>query len=150
MSEKTYSTSLSQMALLTKDSMCAISDYLFELSEFDSFKFSLSFEEIKCAHSKYRELLSKLLQTIDILDGEAANLSGFICTLERERDIATAKRISNIFEAYLVWKNALNDFVSKCDGIFKDKGIQYKLSLNILYTRSLISATEQFISALSR
>ena len=138
------------MALITKDSMGAISDYLFALGEFDAFKFSLSFDEIKDAHSKYRELMSKLLNNIDAQDAEAAKLSGLISTLERERNITTAKRISAVFEAYLLWKKAVGDFVTKCDGIFKDKGIQYKLSLNILYTRSLMSATEQFISSLSK
>ena len=150
MSEKTYSTSLSLIAAAIKDSMCAISDYIFELGEFDSLKLSLSFEEIKGAHSKYRALLSRLLKNIDAQDAEAAKLSGFICALERERDIFTAKRLSAIFEAYLAWKKAVNDFISKCDDIFKNKGERYKLSLNVLYTRTLIVATEHFISALSR
>ena len=150
MSEKTYSTSLSIVASLTKDSMCAISDYLFGLGEFDSLKLSLTFEEIKNAHSKYRELVSTLLKNIELQDAEVAKLSSLICALERERDIAAAKRLLGKFDAYLVWKKALNDFVSKCDGLFKNKGIQYKLSLNVLYTRTLIAATEQFISALGR
>ena len=150
MSEKTYSTSLSLMTSATKDSMCAISNYLFGLGEFDALKLSLSFEEIKDAHSKYRDLLSELLKGITTLDAEAAGLSGFISALERERNIATAKRLLGIFDAYLEWKKSVNDFISKCDAIFQNKGIQYKLSLNVLYTRSLISATEQFMSALIR
>ena len=150
MSEKTYSTSLSLMASATKDSMCAVSNYLFSLGEFDALKLSLTFEEIKDAHSKYRALVSELLKSINTLDAEASGLSGFISALERERNIATAKRLLAIFDAYLIWKRAVNDFISKCDAIFQNKGLQYKLSLNVLYTRSLISATEQFMSALSR
>lgn len=149
MSDKIYSTSLSRMALITKNSMGAISDYIFSLGEFDSLKLSLSFEEIKSAHSKYRDLLSALLKNIDEMDAEAAQLSGAICTLERDREITTAKRLSTVFEAYLVWKKALGDFVTKCDSIFKNKGVDYKLSQNVLYTRTLIAATEQFMSALS-
>ena len=150
MSEKTYYTSLREMSSLTKNSMEAISNYLFSLGEFDSLKLSLSFEEIKSAHSKYRDLLSTLLANIDAQDVEAAKLSGVVSSLERERDITTAKRILLVFDAYLVWKKAVNDFISKCDVLFQNKGVQYKLSLNVLYTRSLISATEQFMSALSK
>ena len=150
MSEKTYYTSLREMSSLTKNSMEAISNYLFSLGEFDSLKLSLSFEEIKSAHSKYRDLLSILLANIDAQDVEAAKLSGVVSSLERERDITTAKRILLVFDAYLVWKKAVNDFISKCDVLFQNKGVQYKLSLNVLYTRSLISATEQFMSALSK
>ena len=150
MSEKTYSTSLREMSSLTRNSMEAISNYLFSLGEFDSLKLSLSFEEIKSAHSKYRDLLSILLANIDAQDAEAAKLSGVVSSLERERDITTAKRLLLVFDAYLVWKKAVNDFISKCDVLFQNKGVQYKLSLNILYTRSLISATEQFMSALSK
>lgn len=149
MSEKNYAASLSQMAFITKGSMCAISDYIFSLGEFDALKLSLSFEEIKSAHSKYRDLLSVLLENIDELDTEAAQLSGAISALERAREIITAKRLSAVFEAYLVWKKAVGDFVTKCDAIFKNKGIDYKLSQNVLYTRTLIAATEQFMSALS-
>ena len=149
MSDKIYSTSLSRMALITKNSMGAISNYIFSLGEFDALKLSLSFEEIKSAHSKYRDLLSVLLKNIDEMDAEAAQLSGAICTLERDREITTAKRLSTVFEAYLVWKKALGDFVTKCDSIFKNKGGDYKLSQNVLYTRTLIAATEQFMSALS-
>ena len=90
-----------------------------------------------------------LLKNIDEMDAEAAGLSGAICTLERDREITTAKRLSAVFEAYLVWKKALGDFVTKCDAIFKNKGVDYKLSQNVLYTRTLIAATEQFMSALS-
>ena len=150
MSEKTYSTSLREMSSLTRNSMEAISNYLFSLGEFDSLRLSLSFEEIKSAHSKYRDLLSILLANIDAQDAEAAKLSGVVSSLERERDITTAKRLLLVFDAYLVWKKAVNDFISKCDVLFQNKGVQYKLSLNILYTRSLISATEQFMSALSK
>ena len=150
MSEKTYSTSLREMSSLTKNSMEAISNYLFSLGEFDSLKLSLSFEAIKSAHSKYRDLLSTLLANIDAQDAEAAKLSGVVSSLERERDITTAKRLLWVFDAYLVWKKAVNDFISKCDVLFQNKGVQYKLSLNVLYTRSLISATEQFMSALSK
>ena len=150
MSEKTYSTTLSLMASATKDSMSAISSYLFSLAEFDSLKLTLTFEEIKSAHSKYRDLLSVLLKNISTADAEASKLSGFVSALERERDIATAKRLLGVFDAYLLWKKAVNDFVSKCDVIFQNKGVQYKLSSNVLYTRSLIAATEQFMSALSK
>ena len=149
MSEKTCSASLSYLAEMTKESMGAITDYLFSLDEFDPLRLSLSFEEIKSAHSKYRDLLAGLLANIDAMDAEAATLSGFICALERERKIVAAKRISAVFEGYLVWKKAVGDFVKKCDAIFKDKGIGYKLSLNVLYTRSLIAATEQLMSLLS-
>lgn len=150
MSEKTYSTSLREMSSLTRNSMEAISNYLFSLGEFDSLKLSLSFEDVKSAHSKYRDLLSILLANIDAQDVEAAKLSGVVSSLERERDITTAKRLLLVFDAYLVWKKAVNDFISKCDVLFQNKGVQYKLSLNVLYTRSLISATEQFMSALSK
>lgn len=150
MSEKTYSTSLREMSSLTRISMEAISNYLFSLGEFDSLKLSLSFEDVKSAHSKYRDLLSILLANIDAQDVEAAKLSGVVSSLERERDITTAKRLLLVFDAYLVWKKAVNDFISKCDVLFQNKGVQYKLSLNVLYTRSLISATEQFMSALSK
>ena len=150
MTEKNYSASLSRIAVLTKDSFEAISEYLFGLSDLDALKLSLTFEEIKEAHEKYRALLSALLQNIDKMDADAAALSGFISALERERDISTARRLSAIFEAYLLWKKSVNDFVSKCDDIFRNKGEKYKLSLNVIYTRTLISSTEHFISALSR
>ena len=150
MSEKIYSTSLSQIAELTKDSFTSISEYLFGLSEFDALKLSLSFEEIKAAHTKYRALISKLLQNIDAMDADMAKLTRAISALEQERNILKARQLSTVFEAYLIWKKAVNDFVSKCDNIFINKGERYKLSLNVLYARTLIVATEQFISALTK
>ena len=65
MIQKNYTSSLSSISTLVKDSIYYSNDYLSLLGGFDALKISFSFDEIKDAHSKYRAFLLQLMKTIE-------------------------------------------------------------------------------------
>ena len=150
MNEELYNTSLSPILKTANTTLDDLKVYILSLSEFDALKLSFSFEEIKSAHKKYRSFLSGLLKQVDSLEHEVANIARLMNKLDKADDIDGIKRLSNIFESYISWKKAVNEFIMKSDDIFKNKGEKFKLSLNLIYTRSFISATENFISELEK
>ena len=146
MNTKLYNTTITTIKSASVHAKAELEAYLSSLSEFDQLKLSFSFEEIKAAHKKYRSYLSTLLKDIETLDAAFANISRLMAELDKEDDISGIKALSSKLEAYILWKRTAAEFITKADEIFKNKDEKFALSKNVLYVRSFILATDNFIS----
>ncbi len=150
MNTELYNSTIRTIKDVSRHAKAELEGYLSSLGEFDPLKLSFSFEEIKVAHKKYRAYLSTLLKDIDVLDSALVSISRLMSELDKENDIEGVKELSKKFEAYISWKNAAGEFITKADDIFKNKGEKFGLSKNVLYVRSFILATDNFISEIDK
>ena len=146
MNTELYKSTIKAIKSTSVNAKTELEAYLSSLSGFDQLKLSFSFEEIKAAHKKYRAYLSALLRDIDKLDASFATISRLMAELDKEDDINGIKALSNKLEAYILWKHAAGELITKTDEIFKNKGEKFALSKNVLYVRSFVLATDNFIS----